>query len=227
VSGRARFAAALAGGAVAWAPLVWERLPELALQPAADWWRDATVARRLLLDVAAVADADALFVVAVPGVRGGGDEALDALASGSDAGAVCSLLERLAASAPFATIALVPDADVLARDFGAEDVECAEDALADLVRAVLEAGADAVALSGDAAAASADRVAGIASYYGRPVLVLDAAPRFAAGSDAPVVVVGDDGAAPAGFSAGLAVTAGDVSARWDAAALRRAGEGLR
>ncbi|HEY4280674.1 MAG TPA: hypothetical protein VGM91_20825 [Conexibacter sp.] len=222
MTGRERFEAALAGRSVAWAPLLWERLPELVRQPAAAWWRDATVAQRLLADAAGVAGADALFVLAVPGERGGGEDALDALADGADALAVRELVGRLRASAPFAAIAALPDAAALLRDFGAGDPDVAEDALADLARSLLDAGADALAVVGDQAGESARRVAAIGAFYGRPVLAVEPARAwFESGSDAPVALVGEDGGWPA---AGLAVTAGDVSARWDADALRAAGE---
>ncbi len=221
MNGRDRFEAALAGRAVAWAPFVWERLPELVRQPAAAWWRDPTVAQRLLADAAGVAGADALFVLAAPGERGGGDDALDALADGDDAHAVRDLVGRLRASAPFATIGALPDTATLLRDFGAADADVAQDALADLARGLLDAGADALAVVDDDVRESARRLAGIGAFYGRPVLAVQpGAAWFETGSDAPVAVVDGAGGWPA---AGLAITAGDVSTRWDADALRAAG----
>lgn len=206
MTGRERFQAAVEGRAVAWAPRVWERLPELVRQPAADWWRDATAGRRLLLDAAGIAGADALFVEAVPGPRAGGDDALDDLATSDDTRAVGALIGQL--SAPFAVIAALPRASDLLRDFGGSDPECAEDALTDLARTLLEAGADALAVP-----SAASRVAAIGAFYGRPVLDLESVP-----------VVGEDGAWPA-IGAGVVTTAGDASLYWDADALRRAGAG--
>jgi hypothetical protein len=225
VTGRARFEAALAGQAVAWAPLVWERLPELVRQPAAAWWRDPTIAQRLLADAAGIAGADALFVLAAPGERRGGDDALDALADGDDARAVRDLVARLRASAPFAVVAALPDTATLLRDFAASDEDVAEDALADLARGLLDAGADALAVVGEDVRESARRVAGIGAFYGRPVLAVEPGEAwFASGSEAPVALVEGAGGWPA---AGLAITAGDASVRWDADALRAAGEARR
>ena len=75
LTGRERFAAALGGDGVAFAPYVWERLPEFVHQPATDWWRDGTTARRLLVDAASLAGADAMVVDAC-------GEALRAVAAG-------------------------------------------------------------------------------------------------------------------------------------------------
>jgi hypothetical protein len=62
LTGRERFREAIAGRGAAFAPILWEQLPELVRQPQDAWWRDPTVARRLLADAAALALADAMFV---------------------------------------------------------------------------------------------------------------------------------------------------------------------
>ncbi len=62
MTGRARFAAAIGGEGVAFAPYVWERLPRFVHQHADGWWRDGTTVRRFLLDVAGLARADAMVV---------------------------------------------------------------------------------------------------------------------------------------------------------------------
>ncbi len=222
MTGRERFAHALAGQGVAWAPLLWDGLPELVRQPAAEWWADPTVAQRLLADAAGIAGADALFVVAQTGGSG-----LAALESAADSGAVraaCELVARLRQSAPFAVIAAVPDAERLQRDFAVDDPDAADDALTDLARAFLEAGADAVAAIGPDAAAGARRLASLGTFFGRPVLAIapDGA-AFTAGSDAPVALLAADGAWPR-LDAGLVVTAQDVSAAWDADRLRAVAE---
>jgi hypothetical protein len=198
------------------------RRAALARPPAAAWWRDPTVAQRLLADAAGVAGADAMFVLAAPGEHGGGDDALDALADGDDERAVRDLVARLRASAPFAAIAALPDTATLLREFAASDEDVAEDALADLARGLMDAGADALAVVGDDVRESARRVAGIGAFYGRPVLAVEPGGAwFESGSQAPVALVDGAGGWPA---AGLAITAGDVSVRWDVDALRAAGE---
>jgi hypothetical protein len=221
LTGRDRFAEALGGRAVAWAPLLWERLADLVRQPTPHWWRDATLAQRLLADAAGVARADALFVVAR--AEGCGPAALESVADSEDVRAGCELVERLRGSAPFAVIAALPGPERLRREFEVDDPEDAEDALADLARAFLEAGADAVAVIGADAGEGARRVSSVAAFYGRPVLAI--APDeawFEAGSDAPVAMVPAAGAWPP-LSAGLIVTAGDASALWDADRLHAVG----
>ena len=237
--GRERFAAALGGEGVVFAPYVWERLPEFVHQPATDWWRDGTTARRLLVDAASLAGADAMVVdacgEALRAVAAGGPgiDVLDGFADTEDARGAFALVEVLVASAPFAVVARLPDLDTLAGSLGggepeAEDV--AEDALSDLARGFLEAGADALLVMGpDAAAvgAAAARVAGVAQYYGRPLLAV------AAGSEAwvegrdgvEVRILGDDGVWPS-LSAGVVLTE-DVSTSWDAGRLAEVGRGAR
>ena len=87
MSGRERFLSALAGRELAFAPIVWERLAALVHQEREGWWQDPTVAGRLMGDAAALAGADAMFVLAAgeavrraaaSGLRG--DAALDGLA---------------------------------------------------------------------------------------------------------------------------------------------------
>jgi hypothetical protein len=221
LTGRARFEEALAGRGVAWAPLLWERLAELVRQPAPEWWRDATVAQRLLVDAAGVAGADALFVVAR--ASGNGLAALDSVADGDDVRAGCELVGRLRESAPFAVIAALPGPERLLRDFEVDDLDAAEDALADLARAFLEAGADALAVIGADARAGARRVSAVGTFFGRPVLAIaPGAAWFEAGSDASVATVSPAGAWPA-LAAGLVVTGDDVSALWDADRLHAVG----
>ena len=237
--GRERFAAALGGDGVAFAPYVWERLPEFVHQPAADWWRDGTIARRLLVDAASLAGADAMVVdacgEALRAVAAGGPgiDVLDGFADTDEARSAFALVGVLVASAPFAVVARLPDLETLARSLGGGEPggeEVAEDALSDLARGCLEAGADALLVMGPDAAtvgAAAARVAGVARYYGRPLLaVADGAHGWVEGREAVEVrVLGDDGAWPS-LSAGVVLTE-DVSTSWDAGRLAEVGRGAR
>jgi hypothetical protein len=233
--GRERFAAALRGDGVAFAPYVWERLAEFVHQPSADWWRDATTARRLLVDAASLAGADAMVVdacgEALRAVAAGGPgiDVLDGFADTDDARSAFALVEVLVESAPFAVVTRVPDLETLARSLGGGEPGCeevAEDALSDVARGFLEAGADALLVMGSDAAtvvAAAARLAGVARYYGRPLLaVVAGSEAWVEGCDGvEVQVLGDDGAWPP-LSAGVVLTE-DVSTGWDAGRLAEVG----
>lgn len=238
MTGRERFAAALRGEGVAFAPYVWERLPDFVHQPAEGWWRDGTTARRLLLDAASLAGADAMVVGAAGdalravAAGGTGVDVLDDFARTTEVGSAFGLVEVLSASAPFAAVAWLPDLEALERTLGDGDpeaAEIAEDALSDLARGFLEAGADALLVMGpdaEAVRAAAGRVAGVAQYYRRPLLAVAASEGWVEGrEDVEVRVLGDDGAWPS-VSAGVVVT-GDVSAAWDADRLAAVGRGAR
>ena len=238
--GRERFAAALGGDGVAFAPYVWERLPEFVHQPAADWWRDGTIARRLLVDAASLAGADAMVVdacgEALRAVAAGGPgiDVLDGFADTDEARSAFALVggaRRVRAVRGGGASARPRDARPLARRTGSPVAEeVAEDALSDLARGCLEAGADALLVMGPDAAtvgAAAARVAGVARYYGRPLLaVADGAHGWVEGREAVEVrVLGDDGAWPS-LSAGVVLTE-DVSTSWDAGRLAEVGRGAR
>jgi hypothetical protein len=241
LTGRERFRLALEGRDVAFAPLVWERLAELVHHAAPDWWRDPVVGQRLLTDTAGLACADALFVVAaadaaasVAAAGARGDDALDELARSPDAQSGYELVATVRESRPFAIIAALPDAAWLQARFGAPEPEAAEDALSDLARGYLDAGADALAIIGGEDAAvrrAADRAGSTGDYYGRPVLAIcrsaDAVEAWLhTGGRCSVATISDAGEWP-DLSAGLVLTAGDVGPTWDAARLHAVGSGAR
>ncbi len=235
MSGRDQFLGALAGEGLAFAPIVWERLPALVHQDRADWWRDPTVGQRLIGDAAALAGADAMFVVAAAeAVRGAvaagerGDVALDGLASGDAARRGAELVGTLRAAAPHGVIAAVPAPAVLQRELDGEEPDAAEDAFADFVSSYLEAGADAVAVTGDEAlevTAGVDRALRLVELFGRRILAVcgegDNAKAWDERGD-PLGVISTEGAWP-DRAQGVVITPGDVSARWDAARLRSVG----
>ena len=236
MSGGGRFGAALAGAATAFAPILWERLPELVHQPRAQWWRDATVAQRLIADAAALAGADAMFLfAAAEAVREtvesghGGDDVIDALAAGEAAAAGAELAACLRAAGGCAVIAALPDPVALCRALHGEEAEAAEDAFTDLALSYLQAGVDALAVIGDGAeeiAAGVARGCRVAELFGTPVLGLRVGPAEASGwvHDGPELgVLGDAGEWPGLGVRGVVVTPGDVSGRWDAQRLRAAG----
>ncbi len=212
MTGRERFREAIAGRAVAFAPILWERLPELVRQPQAGWWRDPTVGRRLLADAAALAAADAMFVCV------GADEAAD-----SGAALVAAVRE----ADPFAVIAAVPAPAELMRSLGLEEIEDAEDEFSDLAVASLEAGADAIAVIGaDRAEVDAGvvRAARAGELFGRPVLGVCGEQGWIDGGDA-LRVVSLEGEWPVG--PGVVTTPGDVSGRWSAEQLHATGSARR
>jgi hypothetical protein len=236
LSGRDRFLGALAGEGLAFAPIVWARLPALVHQEQAGWWKDPTVAQRLIADAAALAGADAMFVC-VAGeavrsvVRSGatGDEALDGLASGDDALHGAELVRTLRAVAPHAVIAAVPAPAALQRELGAEEPDAAEDAFTDFVTSHLEAGADAVAVIGAEALEvtdGMDRAVRLAELFGRRLLGVCGEGEETKAWDEqgePLGVITSEGDWPDRAS-GVVITPGDVSGRWDAVRLRAVGK---
>ncbi len=235
MSGRDRFLAALAGEGVAFAPIVWERLPALVHQEHEDWWQHPGMAQRLIDDAAAVAGADAMFVysaheaahaAAATGERG--DAALDALSGSEYARRGADLVYALRAVARHGVIAAVPAPGTLQRVLSGEELEAAEDAFTDLVSGSLEAGADAVAVTSDGPAearAGVQRAARLGELFGRRVFAVCQGGDEAQAWDergTPLGVISSGGDWPAGAS-GVVITPGDVSSRWDAARLRAVG----
>jgi hypothetical protein len=235
LSGRDRFHAAAAGEGLAFAPLLWDEVAELVHQPAPAWWRDPTAATRILADAAAVAGADALIVRAVEAAAAElaaegaqGDDALDGLAASDLTRQALELVGRLARSGSLAVVAALPDLGSLQRTLGATDPDVADDAFSDLARASLEAGADALAVTGagaDAVARAGERAGALGAFFGRPVLcaALGAPEGWIEGRPGvPVGFLAEDGTWPA-QQAGIVLTPGDVSGRWDVDALRAIG----
>lgn len=236
LSGRDRFLGALAGDGVAFAPIVWQRLPSLVHQEQADWWKDPTVAQRLIADAAALAGADAMFVfAAAEAVRSAvaegarGDAALDALASVKDSRHGSDLVHALRATAHHAVIAAVPSPGTLQRELGSEDADAAEDAFTDFVTRFLEAGADAVAVTSTEPLelnGAMDRAVRLVELFGRRLVAVlwgdDGDTKAWDEQGEPLGVISWAGEWPEQAS-GAVITAGDVSSRWDAARLRAVG----
>ena len=135
MTSRSRFRTALEREGLAFAPLLWKRLPSLVRQERADWWQDPATGQRLIADAAAMASADAMFVfvaaeavssVASEGSRG--DAALDALAGTPAAVQGVELVQCLSDVAQHATIAAVPAPPELLSELEGEQIEVAEDA---------------------------------------------------------------------------------------------------
>lgn len=229
MTGRERFLDAVAGRSVAFAPLAWERLAELVHQPAEDWWRDPSRGQRLLADLSGLAGADAVVVLAavdaasaVRAAGARGDEALDRFADTPEAGAGYELVKRLTASESFAAIAGLPTVRWLQSHFEAEEPEAAEDALSDLARGYLDAGADALAVIGagaDEVREAARRAKAAGDFYGRPVLAFASSPHgwtawLESGGAGSVALLSPDGEWPR-VASGVVGTPGDVSGTWD------------
>jgi hypothetical protein len=232
---RCRFRTALEGVDLAFAPLVWRQLPSLVHQEQADWWQDPSTGQRLIADAAALARADAMFVFAAAeavtsavaqGSRG--DAGLDSLAGTPAAVRGVELVQCLHDVADHATIAAVPTPGRLLSELDGEEIEAAEDAFSDLVSAYLQAGADALAVTGarsDEINAGVSRAIELGKLYGRPVLGICLAGGDTEGWDqngAPLGVISSGGTWPADVT-GVVITPGDVSGRWDADQLRAVG----
>lgn len=232
-----RFRAAVAGESLAFAPILWERLPELVRQPQPDWWRAPATGQRLIADAAALAHADAMFAfVAHETVRAAaaaglsGDDAIDGLAQSADAAQGGELVACVHEVCAHAIIAAVPAPAVLSRELAGEEPEAAEDAFSDLALCYLQAGADAIAVTGDdrdEVSAGVGRAASLGELFSRPVLALCGPGGRAAGwthGGTPVAVLSESGDWPA-VQHGVVTTSGDVSGRWSAEQLRAAGGG--
>lgn len=243
MSGRERFLSALAGRELAFAPIVWERLAALVHQEREGWWQDPTVAGRLMGDAAALAGADAMFVLAAgeavrraaaSGLRG--DAALDGLAGTAEAAHGVELVRCLRQVAGYGVVAGVPAPNELGRALRGDGPDAAEDAFTDLVSAYLAAGADAVAVTGgqtSEVSAGVARAAQVGALFGRPVLGVcwgAGQPEGAGPGEVvawtehgePLGVISADGEWPA-LRAGVVITPGDVSPHWDAPRLRAVG----
>lgn len=230
-----RFRAALRGGGPAFAPLLWEQLPALVHQEREGWWQDAATGQRLIADAAALAVADAMFVlVAAEAVRAAvaegarGDEGLEALTGLDAAARGFELVQCLHDVASHATIAAVPAPARLLADLGGEEIEAAEDAFSDLASAYLRCGADALAVTGvqeEDVRSGVARAVAVATLYDRPVLGVCVGEETGYGWDqdgTPLGVISGEGDWPAGAS-GVVITPGDVSGRWGADRLRAIG----
>ena len=219
MTGPDRLRAALSGGAVtAFAPRAWTRLPEfLHLARTESFWLDISLAQRLLGDAAGVCGADACVIPLLPADTGGsaGPRAGE-IADRPEVAATTGLLRRLAAAGAAGLVAELPTLAGLAGLLPGAAPEDAEDALADLARAGLEAGAQAVCVRGAPGpdvAATVAAVAGLADYYGAAALGTDGERGWADGERCPVGLLGRDGRWP-GPAAGVVLTAGDVTEWW-------------
>ncbi|MHB1836903.1 MAG: hypothetical protein ACYCXW_18295 [Solirubrobacteraceae bacterium] len=237
MSRRQRFAAALAGEVPAFAPILWERLPELVRQPRSAWWSDPTVGQRMIADAAAIALADAMFTfTAHEAVRSAlaagasGDGAIDALASGDAAIRGAELVACVHEVADHAVVPVLPPPPVLCRDLGGDEPEPAEDAFSDLALGFLRAGADALAVHGsdaDEVGAAVARAAAVGELFGRPVLGIcevDGSVHGWVHGGGELGVASVAGEWP-DRSRGVVITPGDVSGRWSAEQLRTLGGG--
>jgi len=235
LSGRSRFTRALEGDDLAFAPIVWERLPELVHQERADWWQDPAAGRRLISEVAALALADAMFVfVAAEAVRCAvgagevGDEALDSLARSHASAQGIELVACLRDVSQYAVIAALPAPARLQHEMSGKEIETAEDAFTDLVSSYLQAGADAIAVTGhdvQEVRAGLSRAARLGKLFSLPVLgICPDADAISAWDEHGLAfgVVPDTREWPA-IDRGLVITASDVSTRWNAAQLRLVG----
>jgi hypothetical protein len=213
-----RLRAALSGSdVVAFAPLAWARLPEfLHVTASGTFWLDAVTTQRLLNDAVSVCAADACVVPLLPRRRPDGAGAPDEIAALPEVAAAAALLRRLAGAGGAGLVAELPALPGLAALVPGAAREDLEDALTDLARAGLEAGAQAVCVRGapDAdVAQTVATVAPLADYYGAVALGVGGQRGWAAGGGCPVGVLGRDGQWP-DLARGVVLTAGDVTQWW-------------
>ena len=218
----------LAGGEdVVFAPLAWSSLPAFVRAPVrGDFWREPSLAQRLLGDAADICAADALAVPVLPGLRSGAATgpvaASDEIAGLPDVVAAVELISRLAAAGSTGQVAELPTLGELAALVPGAAAEDAEDALSDLTRACLEAGADAVAVRGGShpdVAGTVAAVADLASYYGAPALGVDGGQGWAAAGGIQVGLLGPSGQWP-DLAHGIVLTSGDITGWWTPAEAR-------
>ena len=227
-TGPDRMRGALSGAdLVAFAPLAWARLPGfLHVALAGAFWLDVGTTQRLLGDAAGVCAADACVVPLLPRLPscggavppGGADAPRDAgeFAARPEVAATTALLRRLADTAGVGLVAELPPLASLSGLLPGAAPEDVEDALTDLARAGLEAGAQAVCVRGAAGpdvAATVEAIAPLADFYGASTLGVDGERGWAAGDVCPVGVLGRDGRWPE-LTRGVVLTAGDVTEWW-------------
>lgn len=225
-SGAGRLRGALSGtDEVAFAPLAWARLPEFLHAPqAGEFWLDVGTTQRLLGDAAGVCAADACVVPLLPRLGPPPASPLPAgeIAARPEVAATTALLGRLAGVGAVGLVAGLPPLADLARLLPGAAREDVEDALTDLARGGLEAGAQAVCVRGAPGrdvAATVDAVAPLADYYGATALGVDGERGWAADDRCPVGVLGRDGRWP-DLARGVVLTAGDVTDWWTAREVR-------
>jgi hypothetical protein len=228
LNGRDRTRAVLAGGEdVVFAPLAWSRLPQFVhASVPGQFWLDPGVTQRLLTDAGDVCAADALAVPLLPSLRSDAAAApvgaSDEVAGLPDVLATTRLISRLAAAGTVGQIAELPTLGQLAGLLPGAVAEDTEDALSDLARACLEAGADAVAVRGtdhSDVASTVDAVSALAGYYGAATLGVDGERGWAARASVAVGLLGSAGAWPE-LARGLILTGGDITNWWTPAEAR-------
>ncbi len=228
MNGRDRTRAVLAGSEdVVFAPLAWSRLPGFVHATAAgEFWLDPGLTQRLLTDAGDVCAADALAVPLLPCLRSDGAAApvgtSDEVAGLPGVLATTALIGRLAAAGTVGQIAELPTLGQLAGLVAGAGPEDTEDALSDLARACLEAGADAVAVRGtdhSDVAGTVDAVSALADYYGAQALGVDGERGWASRESVPVGLLGPAGEWPE-LARGLILTSGDITGWWTPAEVR-------
>jgi hypothetical protein len=222
LTGPAQLGAALKGAdCVAFAPLVWSRLPEFVRSPSgAEFWRDLGATQRMLGDATRVCHADAITVPLLPRLGSGVGRSAAATCSEfaglAEVAAAAALLDRLHAIGEAGLVAQLPTLADLARLFPEEADEDREDALNDLVRIGLEAGAQVVVVraSNDGElSGSLEAVAPLATYYCSTLLGVDGQ-RASAFNDSCQVAVLDRGGRWPELSSGVVLTVGDLTEWW-------------
>lgn len=210
---------ALSGKSRCFAPFAWEALPSLVnVTAASQWWTDATLCRRLLLDLIGATQAQAAVVDILHPVEQrqlSGPSSLQELADDPLDNAVVAAaiykLRNLAGTMPMPVIAALPR-------FGDGSNDIAEDVVCDIAGAAMSTGVQAVLIVGGNADGPVAR----------------RAKRLAENFDLPVIVIGDDGLArevtfdgrvsfEAAVQVGAILTPGDVSLKWSLAEIKRFG----
>lgn len=215
MSARDRLRAALAGADdLAFVPRAWSRLPAFVRAggstESADFWGDPARTHRMLSDAAALCSADGMVVPLPPAIPPGPDVLADAGVE-----ATLALLERVRAVGSHGLVIELPTLDRLGEAWPGAVSDDVEDALSDLVRAGMEAGADAAAVRGEEAAVTRTLalVTPLAGYFGAPVAGQAGDAAWFAPGGPEAASLSRDGRWPA-LARGVVLTAGDLTEWW-------------
>jgi hypothetical protein len=230
LSGRETTRHALSGGDdIAFAPLAWESLPAF-VRATSDsaFWHDLSTSLRLLNDAVGVTSADALVIPLLPQVttvleRGLVGLSPDDLIGSTDAVSTVAIIERLAAIGAVGVVAEVPSLRRLEELLGRVVIEDLEDAMSDLLRSALEAGADAVCVrtaKGESLERALKGVAPIVEFFGATAIALTIDGGISDSARCGVSLLGPDGTWPV-LDRGVVFTSGDVTTWWEPDEMRR------
>jgi hypothetical protein len=213
-------------GKAGFVPYGWSQLPSfLQLTAPTRWWSDPDYCQRALTEFGAVCRAEALMIPLLDehGVEGlatqvgDAEDPVEAIAGSDIAAQILALLAQMASVGRFGVVALLPTSAALSAAVGEIESEDAEDALCNLARSALGAGAAAVAVRGevdDDVAVTVSAVAPVADYFGTVAIGITPARSWVHDGSVELAVVAVGQPWP---TAALTVTYDDLSTAGSAA----------